>query len=356
MKAAPPPSPQHTLRSAKALIEAGLAPATERTALEHVEARYAVAVPPVLAALIEPGNPDDPIARQVVPQAEELSTAPHEVEDPIGDQAHEVMAGLIRRYPDRVLFKPVLVCPLYCRFCFRRAHVGPGQAPMLPPHQVEAALDWVAAHPEIREVILSGGDPFMLSPRRLSAIFKRLDAMAHVEVVRIHTRMLTAAPEKLDQALLEVLGASAKPLWVVAHINHAKELTSQAVQAVRALMRVGVPVLAQSVLLRGVNDSVEGLGGLLRALLRARIKPYYLHHLDAAPGTAHFHVPVEEGRALLEALRGTISGTAMPTYTLDIPGGYGKVPLDADHLQAIPHGNFPGMVKAPDGSTRSFQR
>jgi lysine 2,3-aminomutase len=317
-----------TLRTPAALIAAGLAPETQRPALAAVAARYAIAIPPTLAALID--SPDDPIARQFVPHQDELRPAPHEHPDPIGDDALSPIKGIVHRYPDRALLKPLLACPVYCRFCFRREHVGPDGG-LLSRAELAAALAWLAAHPEIREVILTGGDPLMLSPARLRALLAGLDAIPHLETLRIHTRLPLATPERITPALLAALETTT-PLWLVLHANHAREFTRPGRAALDRLRRAGLPLLGQSVLLAGVNDSPEALEALFRAMLAARVKPYYLHQLDPAPGTARFHVPIARGQDLLRALRGRVTGLAWPTYVLDIPGGAGKVPIGPDYL------------------------
>jgi lysine 2,3-aminomutase len=309
-----------------------------------VGARYAVAVPAAFARLIAAA--DDPIGRQVLPDAAELVTSPHERADPVGDDVFSPLKGLVHRYPDRVLIKPLLVCPVYCRFCFRREHVGPDGG-KLSEAEIAAALDYIAARPAIREVILTGGDPLLLSPRRLAALLEGVGAIGHVELVRIHTRVPVADPDLVSEALAATL-ATQTPLWLVLHANHASEFAPAARAAVRRIQGQGVPVLGQSVLLRGVNDSVEALEGLFRAMLRARVKPYYLHQLDPAPGTARFHVPIAEGQALLAGLRGRVTGLAWPTYVLDIPGGYGKVPIGPDYLEAA------GAVRDPWGGVHAL--
>jgi lysine 2,3-aminomutase len=324
------PAQTRTLRTAADLVAAGLVAPDMQHAVTQVEQRYAVAVPPALAALIE--APDDPIGVQVVPDPAELATAPHERADPIGDDALSPVKGIVHRYPDRALLKPLLVCPVYCRFCFRREHVGPDGG-VLTEAELDAAYAWLRARPAIREVILTGGDPLMLSPRRLRGILAALAAIPHIELLRIHTRVPTADPSRLDDALAGAMETET-PLWLVAHINHARELTDAACAALGRVQKRGIPVLGQSVLLRGVNDSAAALEALFRAMLRARVKPYYLHQLDPAPGTARFHVPIEEGRRLLAALRGRVTGLAWPTYVLDIPGGHGKVPLGPEYLEA----------------------
>ncbi len=308
--------------------------------------RYAIAIPPAFAALIE--RPDDPIGRQFVPDPAELVTAPHERPDPIGDDALSPVKGIVHRYPDRALLKPLLICPVYCRFCFRREHVGPDGG-LLTEAELDAAFAWLRARPSIREVILTGGDPLMLSPRRLGAILSALAAIPHVETLRIHTRVPLADPERVTPALATALGTDI-PLWLVLHANHAREFTAGARAALDRLRRAGIPLLGQSVLLRGVNDSEAALEALFRAMLAARVKPYYLHQLDPAPGTARFHVPIAEGRRLLAGLRGRVSGLAWPTYVLDLPGGAGKVPIGPDYLGADGTVRDPwgGVHRSPD--------
>ncbi len=315
-----------TLRSAADLADAGLLPADAVEAVARVGARYSIAVTPAVAGLIDRSDPADPIARQYIPDPAELLTAPHELEDPTADAPFTPVTGVVHRYPDRALLKPLLACPVYCRFCFRREAVG-ADGGVLGEAELEAALGWFARTTAVREAILTGGDPLMLSPRRLGAILGRLAGMAHIELLRIHSRVPVAAPDLVTPALAEALGAIGTPLYLCVHANHAREFSPAAVEALGRLQRAGVVLLGQSVLLRGVNGSAEALEGLFRAMLRARIKPYYLHQLDPAPGTARFAVPVEEGRALLRALRGRISGLAWPVYVQERPGGAGKVPL-----------------------------
>ncbi len=324
------PEPSRTLRTADDLADAGLVPATSLPRIAAVAKRYAVAIPPALRTLIE--APDDPIGLQFVPHPDELVTAPHERADPIGDDALSPVKGVVHRYADRALLKPLLVCPVYCRFCFRREHVGPDGG-VLTDGELEAAYAWLGARPAIREVILTGGDPLLLSPRRLRAIVAALGAIPHLQLIRVHTRVPVADPARLTEAMADAL-ATDRAMFLVLHANHARELTDGARAALRRVQSRAVPVLGQSVLLRGVNDSAEALEALFRAMLVARVKPYYLHQLDPAPGTARFHVPIAEGRALLEALRGRVTGLAWPTYVFDIPGGCGKVPIGPDYLGA----------------------
>ncbi len=312
-----------TLRTTADLLAAGLIAPDDAPALVRVAERYAIALTPAMRALI--GTPDDDIGRQFLPDPAELITAAHESPDPIADDALSPLKGIVHRYPDRALLKPLLICPVYCRFCFRREHVGPDGG-VLTEAELDAAYAWLRARPAIREVILTGGDPLMLSPRRLGAIVAALSAIPHVEIIRVHTRVPLADPARVTPALAEAL-ATDRAMFLAVHANSAREFTDAARAALRLLLAQGIPLLGQSVLLRGVNDTPEAMEALLRAMLRARVKPYYLHQLDAAPGTARFAVPIEEGRALLAALRGRVTGLAWPTYVLDLPGGFGKVPL-----------------------------
>lgn len=329
----PPGSGRPTLRTVEALVSAGLVDPTARAVIADVAQDYPLAITPAMRALI--GHPSDPIGKQFVPDPAELVRAPFEDADPVADEAHSPLKGVVHRYPDRALLKPLLVCPVYCRFCFRREQVGPDGG-VMNEAELRAAYEWFAAHPEVREVILTGGDPLMLSTRRLSAIIGALSAISHIDILRVHTRVPVADPDRLTDALAAALD-TAKSLWVVVHANHARELAPPARTALRRLVSRGIPLLGQSVLLRGVNDTATALEALFRAMLAARMKPYYLHQLDPAPGTAHFHVPIEEGRRLLAALRGRVSGLAWPTYVLDIPGGHGKVPIGPDYLERDDH-------------------
>ena len=302
------------------------------TALTEVAERYAVAVTPAMLRLTGAGDPADPIALQFVPDERELTTLPDELADPIGDQAHSPVRGIVHRYPDRVLLTPTLACATYCRFCFRREAVGPGAEAMLSKAELAAALDYIGAHEAIWEVILTGGDPLVLSPRRLGEIMVALGAIPHVKVVRVHTRVPAVAPERITPALIRALKQSGKTIYVALHANHPRELTPDARAACARLIDAGIPMLSQTVLLRGVNDDAEVLADLMRAFVETRIRPYYLHQLDRAPGTSHFRVPIEEGQAIMRQLRGRVSGLCQPTYIFDIPGGAGKVPIGPGYL------------------------
>jgi lysine 2,3-aminomutase len=312
------------LRRAADLARAGLADPKRLPELERVAARYAVAITPAMAGLIDVADRQDPIARQFVPDPLELEQGPDEIADPIGDGAHSPVAGLVHRFPDRVLLKLVNVCAVYCRFCFRREMIGPGKPNALSKEELAGALAYIGAHREIWEVILSGGDPLVLSPRRLAAVMRQIAPIEHVKIVRVHTRVPAVDPGRITPALVRALKASGKTTYVVLHANHARELAPAARGACGRIIDAGVPMLAQSVLLKGVNDDAETLGALMRALVECRIKPYYLHHLDPAPGTAHFRTTIAHGRSLMRALRARHSGLCQPTYVRDGPNGEGK--------------------------------
>ena len=314
------------LHTAADLAKAGLVAANAVDALEAVAARYAIAVTPAVAALIDPADPLDPIGLQYLPSPEELVSAPGEQADPIGDQIHAPVKGIVHRYPDRLLLTATYACAVYCRFCFRREVVGPGGAGGLTPAELDGALAYIAGHPEVWEVILTGGDPLVLSPRRIADLVRRIGDIPHVKILRVHTRLPVADPEKVSEALVEALSGSRLTLAVGIHVNHARELTPAADAALARLAGAGALLLSQTVLLRGVNDRVEVLGDLMRALVERGVRPYYLHHPDPAPGTARFRVSLAEGQALVRGLRGRYSGLCQPTYVLDIPGGFGKVP------------------------------
>jgi lysine 2,3-aminomutase len=320
---------RRTLRSGEDFAAAGLA---EADVVDSVGEAYAVAMTPVLADLVDRADPNDPIARQFVPDLRELDTAALERPDPIGDAAYSPVKGIVHRYPDRLLLTPLLHCPVYCRFCFRRERVG-GPEKALDEAELRAALDYIRAHPEVWEVVITGGDPLMLSPPRLAAMMQALDDIPHVQIVRLHSRIPVADPARITDEMIAALQIERATVWLAVHCNHAKELSSPAVAALRALSRAGIPLLGQTVLLRGVNDKAETLEALFRALVANRVKPYYLHQLDLAAGTDHFRVPVEQGRALMRELRGRVSGVCQPTYILDIPGGHGKVPIGPAYLE-----------------------
>ena len=316
-----------TLRTPAALADAGLIPAGSIPAMETVAQRYAIAVPTAVAALIEKDNPADPIARQYLPDIRELETSPADLADPIGDRKHTPVEGLVHRYPDRVLLKIVHTCPVYCRFCFRREMVGPGREPSLTPQAIERALGYIKLNTGIREVIFTGGDPFILAPHRIRRLTDAVDAIGHIQRIRWHTRVPVVDPERIDESFAAATKPQRARLAIAIHANHPREFTPTAKRALYHLRKASAELLSQSVLLRGVNDDIATLSALLDAFTESEIAPYYLHHADLAPGTAHFRTTIREGIALMRALGKRHPHAALPTYVLDLPGGFSKVNL-----------------------------
>lgn len=336
-----------TLRTLADLEQHGLTAAAEGPALADVAERFAIAVTPEMAQLIDASDPNDPIARQFVPSAAELAPDPDARPDPLDEARLSPVPGLVHRYPDRVLLKLTHTCPVYCRFCFRREVVGPGGEAPLVGEALDAALAYIRARPQIFEVIFTGGDPLMLSPRRIAEVTQALAAIGHVKVLRWHSRVPVVDPQRITPELVAALKAPGKAVYVVLHANHPRELTPAAAAACARLIDAGVPMLSQSVLLKGVNDDAETLAALMRGFVANRIKPYYLHHMDLAPGTRHFRTSIAEGQALMRALRGRISGLAQPAYVLDIPGGAGKVPIGPVYRDGT-------QVHDPDGHPHDY--
>ena len=342
-------STKPALISADALVTEGLIDASAAKNAEAVGRRYAIRVTPAMAALIDAYG--EPIGKQFLPDISELTQLPEELSDPIGDDSHSPLPGLVHRYPDRVLLKPISVCPVYCRYCFRRETVG--AAPAMKPAEIAAAVAYIAKHPEIWEVVLTGGDPLMLKPASLARIVKQLESVPHLRILRLHTRVPIADPDRVSQELVDAIkGTGLLTPYVAIHCNHASELTEAAVAAAGLFADNGIPLLGQSVLLAGVNAQIEALEGLMRALVAARIRPYYLHHLDLAPGTARFRVDIAEGQALMAALRGRVSGLCQPTYVLDVPGGYGKSPLTPSYVKGSEGGSC--IVRDPFGQEHLY--
>lgn len=332
------PHPDRTLRTLAELTDAELIAVADGPALASVADRYAVAVSPAMAALISRGDAADPIARQFVPDARELHVLPSERADPIADTAFSPVAGVVHRYPDRALLKLTGLCPVYCRFCFRREMVGPGGDQELSGADIDAAMAYFGTQSALFEVIVTGGDPLILSARRIAEITRRLDAIRHLAVIRWHTRVPIVAPERVTRDLVAALKAEEKAVYVGIHANHPREFTPSARAALARLAEAGLVLVGQTVLLRGVNDDSAVLADLMRTFVANRVKPYYLHHPDLAPGTSHFRLPIAEGRRLVGELRGRISGLAQPTYVLDVPDGRGKVPIGASAADVSSNG------------------
>lgn len=324
----------------------------DKADLNRVAQRYAVRVTPAVYDTISDISPADPVALQYLPDTRELSQTADEREDPIGDSARSPVPGIVHRYPDRVLLMPVTRCAVYCRYCFRRETTGKGTG-LLPPAQLDAALDYIRQHKTIWEVILSGGDPLVLSPRRLAALLEQLDKVDHIGVIRIHSRVPVADPARITAGLCALLEKIQKPVYIVLHINHAQEISVAVEQSVKKLRQSGCVLLSQSVLLKGVNNDAAVLEQLFRRLVTLKVKPYYLHHPDKAPGTAHFRLPLAEGQQIMRQLRTRLSGIAQPVYMLDIPGGYGKIPVTPCYLSAEGDGIY--TLEDPSGKRHRYR-
>jgi lysine 2,3-aminomutase len=304
------------------------------------------------AALAGSEDPDtDPIAAQYIPRAGELVSLPYESEDPIGDRRYLVTERLIHHYSDRALLLVSDRCATYCRHCFRRHFTGHGGG-RLTAAQLETACAYLAATPAIREVLLSGGDPLMLSDQELQTVMSRLKRVDPGYILRLCTRMPVVLPSRITDGLACVLQGF-EGVWVVIHANHPRELGSEFRAAVKRLLGAGAPVVNQAVLLRGVNDDVVTLEALFRGLLGAGVKPYYLFQGDLATGTAHFRVDLGHGIQLMRELRGRLSGMALPTYAVDLPGGGGKVPVEQSLLRVEPEAY---ILRGGDGAEYRYPR
>ncbi|MBA5723846.1 lysine-2,3-aminomutase-like protein [Candidatus Liberibacter sp.] len=321
------------LRSAQELYEAGLINKNEINKVENIAKHYAIALTPTIINLIDRQNANDPIARQFIPQKEELNILSEERVDPIGDQLHSPVEGIVHRYPDRVLLKILHICPVYCRFCFRREVVGSRGSGVLSTESLASAFSYIRQHPEIWEVILTGGDPLILSINRLCTVMQTLSDIKHVKILRFHSRVPIVDPQRISPELIKCLKDSGKPVYIAIHANHPREFSAEALVAISRLADAGIILLSQSVLLKNVNDDPEILADLMRIFVEARIKPYYLHHPDLAPGTSHFRITIEEGQKIVSRLKERLSGLCQPSYMLDIPGGYGKVNLSSCDIQ-----------------------
>ncbi len=298
----------------------------DREAVKAVSRQYPLLINAYYLNLIR--TPGDALWRQVVPAAEELADCRYR-EDPLQETGQAPVPGLIHRYPDRVIFLASARCPVLCRFCMRKRLAGRSRP--LSGRDEAAVVAYIAATPSIREVILSGGDPFLLEDDHLDDLLARISALPHVETLRIHTRVPGALPQRVTRRLTDIL-RKYHPLYVNIHCNHPGEITPAMAAACARMADAGLPLGSQTVLLKGVNDSAEVMRTLMRRLLRVRVKPYYLHHPDLVRGTAHFRVPVERGLAIMRSLYGYLSGSAVPRYMIDLPGGGGKVPLLPEYV------------------------
>ncbi|TPW32992.1 lysine-2,3-aminomutase-like protein [Martelella alba] len=333
------PAFKKAVTTTQGLEATGLVGADEAEGLRAVGEQFSIRLTPAVLDSIATAERDDPVYAQYVPDRLELVAHAQELSDPIGDDVFEKVKGITHRYPDRLLLKPTHTCQVYCRFCFRREKVGKAEE-TLSGDELDAALGYIRDHKEIFEVILSGGDPLILSDRRIAVLMRGLGAIAHVGSIRIHTRVPLVDPARIGDDLIAALRSSGKAVSLVIHVNHERELQAPVLAAISRLVDAGVPLFSQSVLLRGINDDAAVLADLFRALVRNRVKPYYLHHLDKARGVNHFRVSLERGQALMRALRGHVSGLCLPTYVLDIPGGYGKVPIGPSYVARRQDGSY----------------
>lgn len=305
----------------------------ERAGCEYAAHKLALAITPYFFNLIDRNDPDCPVRKQLIPRSGESVVAAEELLDPVGEEHTMPVPGLVHRYPDRVLFLITDRCASYCRYCTRSRLVSNAQDYNFHP-EYERGLRYIEEHPEVRDVLLSGGDPLLLSDRKLDHILGRLRAIKHVEFIRIGSRIPVFLPQRVTPELCEVLKKHG-PLWMSIHVNHPKECTEDLRAACERLSFAGVPLGNQSVLLRGVNDDAEVMKALVHRLLRMRVRPYYLYQCDLITGSAHFRVDVRKGLEIIRALRGHTTGYAVPQYVIDAPNGGGKVPMNPEYLEKI---------------------
>jgi len=296
--------------------------------LGRVVQRFRFAITPYFLTLLDPHDPADPLTRQALPSVEEEEQDDVGVEDPLHEDGLSPVPGLTHRYPDRVLMVISTTCAMYCRHCTRKRLMAEGATTRV---ELDRMIDYVAGHPEVRDVIVSGGDPLLLSTARLEEVLARLRAIKHVEVIRIGSRVPCVIPQRVDDELCEML-ARYHPVWMNVQFEHPRECTAEAARACDRLLRAGVPLNNQSVLLRGVNDDVETMRQLICKLLRMRVRPYYLFQCDPVRGTEHLRTSIARGIEIIEELRGHTSGLAVPTYVVDLEGGGGKVPVGPEYL------------------------
>jgi lysine 2,3-aminomutase len=321
---------RNRLRSRQQLERMLLLSDEEREGLLRSPAMLPVSITPYYMSLISRDDPRQPLRRTVVPTSHEFTQCPGEAEDPLGEEHDSPVPGLVHRYPDRVLLLALDSCSNYCRYCTRSRVVGQGEI-VADESRLEQALDYIRRTPAIRDVLLSGGDPLMLSDERLDSILQRLRAIPHVELVRIGTKMPAVLPQRITRELCRVLKRY-HPLWMSLHFTHPDECTPETSQACNRLADAGIPLGSQTVLLRGVNDNVETMKRLMHGLVKMRVRPYYLYQCDPISGSAHFRTPVSKGLEIIEGLRGHTSGYAVPNYVIDAPGGGGKIPLQPNYV------------------------
>ncbi len=299
---------------------------SERQALQRSSSTLPFAITPYYASLISPDNPDNPIRRAVVPVVNELVVSSGEAHDPLGEDSHTPVPGLVHRYPDRALFLITDYCSNYCRYCTRSRMVGRSQDTTAIKERWEKAFVYMEQHSEIRDVLLSGGDPLTLPDETLEYILKRLHSIKHVEMIRIGTKTPAVLPQRITSQLTRMLKRY-HPLWISIHAMHPSEQTREMKKACERLADAGIPLGSQTVLLAGINDDVPTMKSLMQGMVRMRVKPYYLYQCDPIIGSAHFRTTVDKGLEIYQGLRGHTTGYAVPTYVIDAPGGGGKIPL-----------------------------
>lgn len=288
-------------------------------------------VTPYYAALLDPDDAGQALRRTVIPVTDEFRRAPDEADDPLGEDAHSPVPGLVHRYPDRILLLVTNFCSVYCRYCTRARMVGHAGERSIRKTDLERALDYIEATPAIRDVLLSGGDPLSLDDERLEWVLRRLRSIPHVEFIRIGSKQAAVQPQRITPRLVRMLRRY-HPLWMSLHFTHPDELTPEVAEACGRLADAGIPLGSQTVLLRGINDDVEVMRRLMHGLLRIRVRPYYLYQCDPISGSSHFRTPVQAGVDIIRGLRGHTTGYAVPTFVIDAPGGGGKIPLAPDYV------------------------
>ncbi len=289
-----------------------------------------MAITPYYLSLINPDDPNDPVRKQAIPTAAELHQADADLLDPLHEDEDSPVPGLTHRYPDRVLFLITDMCSMYCRHCTRRRFAGQHDC-QSPSERIQAAIDYVARTPQVRDVLLSGGDALMVDDDMLESIIQRLRAIPHVEIIRIGSRTPVVCPQRITEHLVEML-KKYHPIWLNTHFNHPNEVTEESAAACARLANAGVPLGNQSVLLRGINDNVDIMKKLVHKLVMMRVRPYYIYQCDLSMGLEHFRTPVSKGIEIIEGLRGHTSGYAVPTFVVDAPGGGGKIPVMPNYL------------------------
>src|SRR5438034_2089747 len=341
---------QNAIRSVRQLRDLLPFSPEELEAIGALEAEYKLAIPPYYFSLINPEDPNDPIRLQSVTSPLEMrNESGYELEDPLEEDKDSPVPGLTHRYPDRALLVTTHVCTMYCRFCTRKRATMVRGGWDAVSHDDERMIDYVREHAEIRDVIVSGGDPLTLPTAKLKFFLDNLAAIPHVDVIRVGTRVPVTLPQRLyDSELIDLL-ASAGKVWIQTHFNHPREVTPEAARVCDALLRAGMPINNHSVLLKGVNDDLETMRRLMRALLRIKVRPYYIFHCDPVIGAGHFRTSVWKGLEIIEGLRGHMSGLGIPTYVVDSPHGGGKIPLMPNYLvsasdDAVVLRNFEGML------------